>query len=136
AGGEGLCLRYVIFGGEALELGSLNGWVNRHGTERPALVNMYGITETTVHVTLRKLNAADIKRGNASVIGTGISDLQVYVLGENLELKPIGVPGEIFVAGAGLARGYLGKADLTADRYRPNPYADREGQRLYCAGDV
>ena len=72
---DNLSLRYVIFGGEALEMHSLKPWFDRHGDQRPKLVNMYGITETTVHVTYRPLSAADVKAG--SVVGVPIPDLQV-----------------------------------------------------------
>jgi amino acid adenylation domain-containing protein len=95
----GLCLRHVIFGGEALEMGSLAPWFERHGEERPQLTNMYGITETTVHVTYRRLGRADVTGG--SVIGVGLPDLQLYVLDGRLEPVPIGVAGEIFVGGGG-----------------------------------
>src|SRR5207302_8409551 len=115
AGGEGaeLALRAVIFGGEALELPSLSGWFERHGEERPQLVNMYGITETTVHVTYRRLGAADAQAGGGSVIGRGIGDLQVYVLDEQLQPVPVGVAGEMYIGGAGLGRGCLNLADFT-----------------------
>ena len=73
-----LRLRYVIFGGEALEMHSLKPWFERHGDRKPLLVNMYGITETTVHVTYRPLSASDLESG--SVIGVPIPDLQIYVL--------------------------------------------------------
>src|SRR2546423_8705324 len=97
-------LRYVVFGGEALRVEKLKGWFERHGEESPELVNMYGITETTVHVTYRRLRAEE-KEG--SPIGRGLSDLQVYVLDEKQELSPVGVIGELYVGGGGVARGYL-----------------------------
>ncbi len=101
AGPKDLALRLVIFGGEALEMASLKPWFARHGDQKPQLVNMYGITETTVHVTYRPLSQDDVAK--ASLIGVPIPDLQVYVLDANLEPSPIGVPGEMFVGGAGLA---------------------------------
>ena len=104
-GQKQLALRYVIFGGEALEMESLRPWFERHGDQKPQLVNMYGITETTVHVTYRPLSKDDLKSG--SVIGIPIPDLQVYVLDQQRRPVPIGVPGEMYVGGAGLARGYL-----------------------------
>jgi acyl carrier protein len=97
---------------------------------------MYGITETTVHVTYRKVMAADTADRGGSLIGEPIADLQVYVLDERLEPAPIGVAGEIYVAGAGLARGYLGRAGLTAERFIPNPHGERAGERLYRTGDL
>src|SRR6185295_1740733 len=125
-------LRLVIFGGEALLPSRLAPWLARYGDARPRLVNMYGITETTVHVTWRPLSAAD--SGSGSVIGVPIPDLAVYVLDRGGRLAPIGVPGEIHVGGAGPARGYLGRADLTAERFVPDPFAD--GARLYRSGDL
>ncbi|HEV3076918.1 MAG TPA: amino acid adenylation domain-containing protein, partial [Thermoanaerobaculia bacterium] len=130
-------LRLVIFGGEALDLAPLAPWLARHGDRRPALVNMYGITETTVHVTWRRLAAADLARAGASPVGAPIPDLQVHLLGRRLELLPVGVPGEIHVGGAGVARGYLGRPDLTAERFIPDPFAaGRPGARLYRSGDL
>ncbi|MGB8506898.1 MAG: amino acid adenylation domain-containing protein, partial [Pyrinomonadaceae bacterium] len=134
--GEYLNLRAVIFGGEALEVQSLRPWVERHGDEWPRLVNMYGITETTVHVTYRPLAARDCIVGAGSMIGRAIPDLSVFVLDERQNLLPVGVQGELYVGGAGLARGYLGRAGLTAERFVPDPFADKEGARLYRTGDL
>jgi amino acid adenylation domain-containing protein len=100
-----LALRWVIFGGEALELQSLRPWFDRHGDRAPQLVNMYGITETTVHVTYRPLRQDDLDRG--SVIGRPIPDLQVYLLDRHQNPVPIGVAAELYVGGAGVARGYV-----------------------------
>src|SRR5262249_23299964 len=129
-------LRVVIFGGEPLELRSLRPWVTRHGDQRPVLVNMYGITETTIHVTYRPIVAADLDGNQGSVVGVPIPDLPVYVLDENLELSPIGVPGELCVGGAGLTRGYLGSPEKTAERFVPDPFGTRPGHRLYRSGDL
>jgi amino acid adenylation domain-containing protein/thioester reductase-like protein len=124
-----LALRYVIFGGEALDLPGLRPWFERHGDQRPRLVNMYGITETTVHVTYRPITAADARAGSGSLIGCPIPDLQVYVLDANRRLAPVGVPGELYVGGDGLARGYLNRPELTDERFVPNPFAADEGRR-------
>jgi amino acid adenylation domain-containing protein len=131
-----LSLRWVIFGGEALELQSLKPWLERHGDVRPKLVNMYGITETTVHVTYREISRKDVEDESGSVIGSPIGDLQVYVLNEQQELAPIGVAGEMYVGGGGVARGYLKRADLTADRFIPRQFSRKAGQRLYRTGDL
>ncbi|MFN7945815.1 MAG: amino acid adenylation domain-containing protein [Blastocatellia bacterium] len=112
-----LSLRLVIFGGEALELQTLRPWFARHGDERPQLVNMYGITETTVHVTYRPIRLADVESGAGSVIGCPIPDLQIYVLDQHREPVPVGVPGELYVGGAGVSRGYLNRPELTAERF-------------------
>ncbi|HYO12971.1 MAG TPA: amino acid adenylation domain-containing protein, partial [Thermoanaerobaculia bacterium] len=129
-----LALRWVIFGGEALELASLAPWFARHGDECPRLVNMYGITETTVHVTYRPLGRMDAK-GSRSVIGRAIPDLALHVLDKEFQPQPVGVPGEIHVGGTGLALGYLGRPELTAERFVPNPYGE-PGSRLYRSGDL
>ncbi|HEX6901809.1 MAG TPA: non-ribosomal peptide synthase/polyketide synthase, partial [Thermoanaerobaculia bacterium] len=126
-----LALRYVIFGGEALEPASLAPWFERHGDERPRLINMYGITETTVHVTYREMSRKDV----ASAVGCPIPDLGVYLADPFLNLVPIGVPGEILVGGAGLALGYLNRPELTAERFIPNPFGE-PGSRLYRSGDL
>ena len=137
---ETLCLRVIVFGGEALDVRDLGAWMKRHGDERPQFVNMYGITETTVHVTLRRIILSDVRQAKAgelgSVIGEAISDLAVYILDDRMEILPASVSGEIWVGGAGVARGYLGRADLTAERFVPNPYALRAGEHLYRTGDA
>ena len=128
-----LALRQVIFGGEALEPRKLQRWFDHFGDQSPALVNMYGITETTVHVTYRRLTRADLAAGG-SPIGTRIPDLALHVLDSELNLAPVGVPGELHVSGAGLARGYLNRPGLTAERFIADPQGS--GQRLYRTGDL
>ena len=129
-------LRTVIFGGEALELHSLKPWFDRYGDRLPQLVNMYGITETTVHVTYRPITRADVEAGLGSVIGEPIPDLYIRLLDAHCEPVPVGVPGEIWVGGAGVARGYLNRPELTAERFRADPF-DALGQgRLYRSGDL
>ena len=129
-----LALRYVIFGGEALQVEALAPWFSQHGDARPTLVNMYGITETTVHVTYRVITRADLAANTGSRIGTPIPDLQLYVLDACQQLVPVGVAGELYVAGAGLARGYLGRPRLTAERMMPNPFGDgRASARIAAA---
>ncbi|MFD0185799.1 amino acid adenylation domain-containing protein, partial [Streptomyces sp. NPDC127133] len=133
--GDRLALRWVVFGGEALDLGRLEGWGRRHGDAEPVLVNMYGITETTVHVSVRVLNAAAWTGQHRSLIGVGIRDLRVYVLDSGLRPVPVGVAGEMYVAGAGLARGYLNRPGLTAERFVADPYGV-PGTRMYRTGDL
>jgi len=134
--GEGLSLRLVIFGGEAIELKYLKPWFKRHGDKIPQLANMYGITETTVHVTYRPLTYEDVESGQGSVIGEPIPDLQLYVLDRNLVPVPVGVAGELYVGGAGLGRGYLNSPELTMERFIPNQFSKKLGARLYKTGDV
>jgi amino acid adenylation domain-containing protein len=132
---EGLKLRLVIFGGEALELQSLRPWLARHADDTPRLVNMYGITETTVHVTYEQLSSKLIEESHGSLIGRRIPDLQVYVLDQHFNPVPVGVSGELHVGGAGLARGYLNRSELTAERFIPDPFSSEPGMRLYRTGD-
>ena len=133
-GGSGrLPCRWIIFGGEALDLASLQPWFDRNGDECPQLVNMYGITETTVHVTYRPLRKQDLNRG--SVIGVPIPDLELYVLDDRGDPVPVGIPGEIYVGGAGVARGYLDRPELTSTRFVPSPFSPDPGARLYRTGD-
>ncbi len=129
-------LRYVIFGGEALELQSLRPWFDRYGDAKPQLVNMYGITETTVHVTYRPIRVADLEAGAGSVIGMPIPDLQLYVLDAHRQLVPIGVAGEMYVGGAGVARGYLNRPELSDERFIEDPFRPQAGARLYRSGDL
>ncbi|HVT17774.1 MAG TPA: amino acid adenylation domain-containing protein [Thermoanaerobaculia bacterium] len=129
-----LALRFVILSGEALELESMAPWFGRHGDAHPRLINMYGITETTVFVTYRPVGIDDLYRG--STIGVPIPDLELYVLDAAERLQPLGTPGEIYVGGQGLARGYLGRPDLTAERFVPDPLSGRPGDRLYRSGDL
>jgi amino acid adenylation domain-containing protein len=131
-----LPLRLVIFGGEALDLQSLRPWYQRHSERSPLLVNMYGITETTVHVTYRPLSLADVEAGSGSMIGEPIPDLDLYVLDPRGEPVPPGVPGELYVGGAGLTRGYLNQPALTAERFVAHPFARKPGERLYRTGDL
>ena len=98
-------LRYVIFGGEALEPSILKPWYSRHAEGNPQLVNMYGITETTVHVTYRPLQLSD-SMGSSSPVGKRLSDLRIYVLDKRGEPVPLGATGELYVGGGGVARGY------------------------------
>jgi amino acid adenylation domain-containing protein len=131
-----LGLRLVIFGGEALDFQSLKPWFDRHGDQRPQLINMYGITETTVHVTYRIIKEADLSARQPSLIGAPIPDLELYVLDPHRKLVPVGVAGELYVGGAGLARGYLNRGELTAERFVSHPFDDGKGRRLYRSGDL
>lgn len=129
-----LALKWVVFGGEALDLTTLAPWIERHGDEAPQLINMYGITETTVHVTYRRIRAADVEANTGSLIGEPISDLSIHLLDSHLQPVPCGMAGEIVVGGAGLAEGYLNRPELTAERFITHPLAG-EGERLYRSGD-
>ncbi|WP_145956680.1 non-ribosomal peptide synthetase, partial [Xenorhabdus budapestensis] len=132
-------LRYVIFGGDKLNPVQLKPWWDHYGDHSPALINMYGITETTVHVTCRKLTQDDAI--TASNIGRPLNDMYAYVLNHAGQPVPIGAPGELYIGGAGLARGYLNRPELTAERFVANPFATDEDKargysRLYKTGDL
>lgn len=110
-------LRRVVLGGERLEAAHLKGWLGHYGAHAPLLVNMYGITETTVHVTYREVGLADAAHEQQSPIGEPLDDLQVHLLDAAGERVPDGVAGEIVVSGAGVARGYLRRPELNAERF-------------------
>ncbi|WP_344251866.1 amino acid adenylation domain-containing protein, partial [Actinoplanes campanulatus] len=130
AGDERLSLKSVVFGGEKLEIAEIQPWAGK-----VALVNMYGITETTVHVTVHELTAQDLVNTSVSPAGVALPDLSVYLLDQAGQPVPVGVPGEIYVAGPGVARGYLGRAALTAQRFVPDPFG-QPGTRMYRSGDL
>ena len=135
SGGHAFALRYVIFGGEALEFARLGDWYSRHCDSAPRLINMYGITETTVHVSYIALDRPSVATNAGSVVGRGIADLQVYVLDGGLQPVPAGVAGELYIAGAGLARGYVGRPGLTGERFVADPFG-AAGSRMYRTGDL
>ena len=128
--GEPLQVRYLIFGGEALHVGKLKAWHEKY--PEMSIVNMYGITETTVHVTHKRIGAEEIKRG-ISNIGQAIPTLKLYILNGD-QLCGIGMPGELCIAGAGVARGYVNRPELTQAKFVDNPYVP--GERMYRSGDL
>ena len=130
--GAPLALRAIIFGGETLDFTRLIPWAERHPV-RPRLINMYGITETTVHVTALPIDPARMAEAPRGWIGTALADTGVYVLDGRLGLCPPGVVGELYVSGAGLARGYRGRPGLTSARFVASPFG--VGERLYRTGD-
>jgi len=97
---------------------------------------MYGITETTAHVTYRPIALRDVTEGVGSVIGEPIPDLQIYLLDKKLDLVADGSEGEIYVGGAGVGRGYLNRPDLTAERFIANPFSESAEDLLYKTGDL
>jgi len=129
-----LALRYVIFGGEALNFPSLRPWFERHGDERPQLINMYGITETTVHVTYRQVTRGDAEHTGVSLIGEPIPDLSLHVLDQDMEPVSVGTVGELYVGGAGVSLGYLNRPALTRQRFLPDPF--RHSSTIYRTGDL
>ncbi|WP_372785125.1 amino acid adenylation domain-containing protein [Phenylobacterium sp.] len=130
-----LALRYVIFGGEALELKRLLGWYRGRPKDKTVFVNMYGITETTVHVTYIPLTEEIAAAAASSLIGEAIPDLDLYVLDASLSPVEPGVTAELYVAGEGLARGYINRPGLTAERFIACPFGP-PGARMYRTGDL
>ncbi len=128
-------LRYVIFGGEALDLATLRPWLERYGDQSPRLVNMYGITETTVHVSYRPVRLSDLDSAGTSPIGKVIPDLSWYLLDDSLNPVAGAVQGELYIGRDGLSRGYLRRPGLTAERFIPDPFG-AVGGRLYRSGDL
>jgi len=126
-----LVLKYLIFGGEALNPGRLGEWKARYPSTR--LINMFGITETTVHVTYKEIGDEDIVSGRSN-IGASLPTLNTYVMDRHLGILPAAVPGECCVGGAGVGRGYLNKPWLTGVKFVENPYNPEE--RLYRSGDL
>jgi len=131
-----MALRLVIFGGEALSFKALRPWFAVHGDSLPRLINMYGITETTVHVTYREIRVIDVEGAAGSLIGVPIPDMQLYLLDNDGNPVTVGEVGEICVGGEGVARGYLGRPELTAERFVPNSFSNERGARMYKSGDL
>ena len=140
-------LRYVIFGGEALDISLLSDWWKQYTENHPVLVNMYGITETTVHTTFKFLKKKDLKRREFSNIGVPLADIKAYVVDTQGHLVPIGVPGELWLSGFGLSPGYLNRPELNIDKFIPNsfnqtlkglthPLAELAFSRVYRTGDL
>ena len=128
-------LREIVFGGEMLKPSDLAPWFARPENRQTRLVNMYGITETTVHVTYRPLSAQDTAIV-ASPIGCRIPDLRLYLLGGDGKPVPMGAIGELYVGGEGVARGYLNRPELTAERFLEDPFNRAPGARMYRTGDL
>ncbi|OBA66331.1 non-ribosomal peptide synthetase [Mycolicibacterium elephantis] len=134
--GSEIALEAVVFGGEALEPARLKAWIDTHG-DAPRLINMYGITETTVHASFREIMAADVD-STVSPIGIPLADLAFFVLDGWLRPVSPGAVGELYVAGAGLGYGYVGRSGLTASRFVACPFggAEAPGQLMYRTGDL
>ncbi|MGW0801473.1 amino acid adenylation domain-containing protein [Nonomuraea sp. NPDC002799] len=130
-----LALRLVVFAGDALDRDSVLRWWERHPEDTPRLVNMYGITETTVHSTYAPLTR-ELLAGRTSPIGVPLPDLGIHVLDRDGLPVAAGVIGEIHVSGDGVARGYWKRPDLTAGRFLPDPFSGRPGARMYRSGDL
>nr|WP_155924946.1 non-ribosomal peptide synthetase [Mycolicibacterium sp. CBMA 234] len=131
--GDQLKLEVVVFGGEALEPQRLQSWLQKH-PGLPRMINMYGITETTVHASFREISPGDADNV-VSPIGGPLAHLAFFVLDVWLQPVPAGVVGELYVAGAGLSYGYIGRAGLSATRFVACPFG-APGERMYRTGDL
>ncbi|TQV77376.1 amino acid adenylation domain-containing protein [Aliikangiella marina] len=131
---KSLSLKNIIFGGEALDFSILKSWFERHPEDSPRLVNMYGITETTVHVTFHPIKKEEAAGLTYSTIGKKLPHLELYILSEQMNLLPKGLQGEIYVGGSGVARGYINSEQLNKAHFVPNPFKEKE--RLYKTGDL
>ncbi|MEJ2857984.1 MULTISPECIES: non-ribosomal peptide synthetase [unclassified Saccharothrix] len=129
---DDLVVRLVVFGGEPLDQRALLPWFDVHPESVCRVVNMFGITETTVHVTHQTVTRADALAGSRSV-GPALPGWHLYVVDPKGRLLPPGVPGEIWVGGAGVAAGYLNRDDLTAQRFTEDAFAPG---RVYHSGDL
>lgn len=125
-----LSVRYIIFGGEALKPNLVRPWKEKYSFTK--IINMYGITETTVHVTFKELTDSDLLSSDSN-IGKPIPTLKVYVMDKNLNILPYGVEGEMCVSGLGVCKGYLNRPELNKDRFVKNPYNPNE--ILYRSAD-
>nr|WP_237421984.1 non-ribosomal peptide synthetase [Gordonia sp. SID5947] len=132
-------VRYMVFAGEALDFAQVRRWyedrIEGEGSVGPVLVNMYGITETTVHSTFRALDPDFVASAKGSDVGDGLPALTIHVLDDRLRPVPDGVPGEIYVSGTQVTRGYLGRPGLTSGRFVADPFAG-DGKRMYRSGDL
>ncbi|WP_421857977.1 non-ribosomal peptide synthase/polyketide synthase [Marinobacter salarius] len=125
-------LRRVICSGEALPKDLQDETLRR--LPRATLYNLYGPTEAAIDVTHWTCGQDDRSTRTTVPIGRPIANLQIHVLDDRLNPQPVGVPGELYIGGAGLAQGYHGQPDLTAERFVPSPFAN--GERLYRSGDL
>lgn len=128
-----LALRYVVFGGEALPATVLRPWVERHGDELPALVNMYGITEATVHTTHKRVRGQDLETSAIVSVGAPLDGWKLHLLDEQQQPVTGQATGELYIEGAGLTLGYLNREELTAERFLTLPDS---GVRVYRSGDL
>jgi nonribosomal peptide synthetase DhbF len=130
-----LGLRYLIFGGEAFDRHSVRTFLDKATGDRPTVVNMYGITETTVHVTFKEITEADLADPAGPSIGVPLPHLAVEVRGEDLEPLPVGATGELWVSGEGVSAGYLHRPALTSERFVRVPSG--AGTKIYYrTGDL
>lgn len=132
-----LPIKYVIFGGESLTVQSINPWLDKYGDELPTFVNMYGITEITIHASYKEISIDEIRSADPkNNIGRMVCDLNAYILDSNQNLCPVGTTGELYIEGQGVVRGYLNREALTDERFITNTALSKTGKRLYKTGDL
>lgn len=129
-------LEYIVFGGEKLDFEILNPWIKEYGDSKPVLANMYGITEVTVHSTWKIISHADVCNNTKSLIGKPISDLQIEIVDSEGQKVSRGKAGRMFISGDGVARGYLNREELTAERFFTRTGQDGEPIRWFDTGDI
>jgi amino acid adenylation domain-containing protein len=130
-------LRLVVLGGERLDPATLSTWFTRHADDAPQIVNMYGITETTVHVTHRRIKREDAMADEGtSPIGTALPDLSVVLLDDDGGPVGVGEDGEICVSGPGLSPGYRDDPETTDRRFRSVTWGPGDVRRTYFSGDL
>jgi amino acid adenylation domain-containing protein/thioester reductase-like protein len=132
-------LRYVGMVGESLKVSILKPWVEKYGVQHPLIVNLYGITETTVYTNYKFIDHHDIARGRDN-IGKPLNEFSMCVMSDDLTWSPIGIVGEIHIGGRGLSKGYLNRPDLTAEKFIIDPYSNflelSSESKLYRTGDL
>jgi amino acid adenylation domain-containing protein len=126
-------VQQVLAGGDVLSPEHVRKLL--HAGNHPYVVNGYGPTENTTFTSCYQMCSAE-QVGNSVSIGRPISNTQVYVLDGQFNPVPVGIPGELYTGGDGLARGYLNRADLTAEKFVPHPFSDEAGARIYRTGDM
>src|SRR5262249_32109955 len=125
-------VKHLLFGGEAVDPGHVNQVISDGAPER--LLHVYGPTESTTFASWFQVESVPANEATIP-IGHPLSNKQAFILDQKLKPVPIGVPGELYLGGAGLARGYLNRPDLTAERFVPHPFSAKPGARLYRTGD-
>jgi non-ribosomal peptide synthetase component F len=129
-------LRLFVIGSEKVAPEKLTAWHNLR-VDKPQLINAYGLTETTITTSTYFCPNQPTEDTQRSVpVGRPIANAKIYLLDSNLQLAPLGVPGELCVSGDLLARGYLNQPSLTAEKFIPDPFSDAPGARLYRTGDL
>ncbi|MEE4570346.1 condensation domain-containing protein, partial [Paenibacillus polymyxa] len=144
-------VKHYLIGGEALSVQLVHVFLHKWAGYRPVITNVYGPTETTVDATAYTIEDVEslnvlLEKGEHTVsIGTPIANQAVYILNTRQQLVPIGIAGELYIGGAGIARGYLNLPELTAEKFVPNPFADATAadqadstfaNRMYRTGDL